>query len=40
MIEEITPTELEQEFAYLDSLITAHTNTAIAKVNAEALQTY
>lgn len=31
---------LEKEFAYVDSLITAHTNTAIAKVNAEALQTY
>lgn len=30
----------EQEFAYVDSLITAHTNAAIAKVNAEALQTY
>lgn len=32
--------QLEQEFAYVDSLITAHTNAAIAKVNAEALQTY
>lgn len=30
----------EQEFAYVDLLITAHTNAAIAKVNAEALQTY
>ena len=30
----------EQEFANVDSLITAHTNAAIAKVNAEALQTY
>ena len=30
----------EQDFAYVDSLITGHTNTAIAKVNAEALQTY
>ena len=32
--------QLEQEVAYVDSLITAHTNAAIAKVNAEALQTY
>lgn len=32
--------QLEQEFAYVDSLIAAHTNAAIAKVNAEALQTY
>lgn len=32
--------QLEQEFAYVDSLITAHTNAAVAKVNAEALQTY
>lgn len=32
--------QLEQDFAYLDSLITAHTNAAIAKLNAEALQTY
>lgn len=32
--------QLEKEFAYVDSLITAHTNAAIAKVNAEALQTY
>ena len=32
--------QLEHEFAYVDSLITAHTNAAIAKVNAEALQTY
>lgn len=31
--------QLEQEFAYVDSLITAHTNAAIAKLNAEALQT-
>ena len=30
----------EQDFAYVDLLITGHTNTAIAKVNAEALQTY
>lgn len=30
----------EQDFAYMDLLITGHTNTAIAKVNAEALQTY
>ena len=32
--------QFEQEFAYVDSLITAHTNAAIAKINAEALQTY
>ena len=32
--------DIEQEFAYVDSIITAHTNAAIAKVNAEALQTY
>lgn len=32
--------QLEKEFAYVDSLITAHINAAIAKVNAEALQTY
>lgn len=32
--------QLEKEFAYVDSLIAAHTNAAIAKVNAEALQTY
>lgn len=32
--------QLEQEFAYVDSLITVHTNAAVAKVNAEALQTY
>lgn len=32
--------QLELEFAFVDSLITAHTNAAIAKVNAEALQTY
>ena len=31
---------LEREFAYIDSLISSHTNMAIAKVNAEALQTY
>ena len=35
----ITPL-MEQEFAIVDSIITAHTNAAIAKVNAEALQTY
>lgn len=41
MTNEITNIQkLEQEFAYVDSLITAHTNAAIAKVNAEALQTY
>jgi len=32
--------QIEQEFAYVDSIITAHTNAAVAKVNAEALQTY
>lgn len=32
--------QYQQEFVYVNSLITAHTNTAIAKVNAEALQTY
>lgn len=32
--------QIEKDFAYIDSLITAHTNSAIAKVNAEALQTY
>ena len=34
----ITP-QIEQEFAYVDSIITSHTNSAVAKVNAEALQT-
>lgn len=29
----------EQDFAYVDLIITEHTNAAIAKVNAEALQT-
>ena len=32
--------QIEKEFAYIDSIISAHTNSAIAKVNAEALQTY
>lgn len=32
--------QIEQEFAYIDSLISSHTNSAITKVNAEALQTY
>ena len=32
--------DVQQEFAYVDSLIRAHTNTAIAKVNAEQLQMY
>jgi len=27
--------QIEQEFAYVDSIITAHTNAAVAKVNAE-----
>ena len=41
MTEEITNiVQHEQEFAYVDCLITTHTNAAIAKVNAEALQTY
>ena len=31
--------QIQQEFAVVDSIITAHTNTAIAKVNAESLQT-
>lgn len=31
---------MQQEFAYVDSIITAHTNMAIAKVNAEQLQMY
>jgi len=31
---------IQQEFAYVDSIITAHTNAAIARVNAESLQTY
>ena len=32
--------DVQQEFAYVDSLIRTHTNTAIAKVNAEQLQMY
>ncbi len=32
--------QMEQEFAFVDSIITAHTNVAIVKLNAEALQTY
>lgn len=32
--------QIEQEFAYIDSLISAHTNSAIVKINAEAMQTY
>ena len=36
----IISNQIEQEFAYVDSIITAHTNAAIAKVNAESLQTY
>lgn len=32
--------QIMQDFAYVDTIITAHTNTAIAKVNAEAMQTY
>ena len=31
---------VQQDFEYVDSLIRAHTNTAIAKVNAEQLQMY
>ncbi|MCQ2273136.1 MAG: hypothetical protein MJZ72_10195, partial [Bacteroidales bacterium] len=33
-------TQMEQEFAHVDSIINSHTNSAIAKLNAEALQTY
>ena len=32
--------QIEKEFAHVDSIISAHTNSAIAKVNAEILQTY
>jgi len=32
--------QIEKEFAFVDSIISAHTNSAIAKVNAEILQTY
>ena len=32
--------QMEQDFAVVDSIINAHTNTAVAKVNAVALQTY
>ena len=32
--------QIEKDFAYVDSLIAAHTNAAVAKVNAEVLQTY
>ena len=32
--------QAEQDFAYVDNLIAAHTNAAVAKVNAELLQTY
>jgi len=38
-IQTINP-QVENEFAYVDAIISAHTNSAIAKVNAEALQTY
>lgn len=32
--------QIEQEFAYVDSIITAHSNAAIAKINTESLQMY
>lgn len=32
--------EIQHDFACVDAIITAHTNSAIAKANAEALQTY
>ncbi|MCQ2148105.1 MAG: DUF1016 N-terminal domain-containing protein [Bacteroidales bacterium] len=32
--------KIERDFAYVDSIITSHHTTAIAKVNAEALQMY
>lgn len=35
-----TAKQIEQDFAYIDDLISAHSNAAISKVNAEALQTY
>lgn len=35
-----TEIQLQQEFEHVDSIINAHTNAAIAKVNGEALQTY
>ena len=37
--EVIITQQIQQEFAIVDSIITAHTNAAIAKVNAESLQT-
>ena len=37
--EVIITQQIQQEFAVVDSIITAHTNAAIAKVNAESLQT-
>ena len=36
----VVSAQMLQEFAYVESIIVAHTNTAIAKLNAEALQTY
>lgn len=35
-----TDIQLQQEFEHVNSIINAHTNAAIAKVNAEALRTY
>ena len=32
--------QIEEEFAYVHSIILSHTNSAIAKINSEALQTY
>jgi len=40
MEKQIVNPQVENEFAYVDAIISAHTNSAIAKVNAEALQTY
>jgi len=37
---QIVSPQVENEFAYVDAIISVHTNSAIAKVNAEALQTY
>ena len=39
-IQDLNIPTLQQDFAHVDSIIQAHTNAAIAKVNAEALQTY
>ncbi len=39
-IQDLNIPTLQQDFAHVDSIIQAHTNAAIAKVNTEALQTY